>query len=92
MGVAEDSPLRDLSQIPYPAPLPPSQSQADVVNEEETTSMRELVQVIDAHVDPEVSSTLHAVNDKQSQQLWTEDIPNQPIGEVAQPPPADPAV
>ena len=67
MGVAEDSPLRDLSQIPYPTPPPPSQSQADVVNEEETTSMRELVQAIDAHADPEVSITLHAADDEQSQ-------------------------
>ena len=54
--------------------------------------MRKLVQAINAHVDPEVSSTLHAADDEQSQQLWTEDIPNQPIGEAAQPPPADPAV
>ena len=67
MGVAEDSPLKDLSQIPYPTPPPPSQSQADVVNEEETTSMRELVQAIDAHADPEVSITLHAADDGQSQ-------------------------
>ena len=43
MGVAEDSPLRDPSQIPYPAPPPSSQSQADVVDEEETTRMRGLV-------------------------------------------------
>ena len=38
--------------------------------------MRELVQAIDAYVDPEVSSTLHATDDEQSQQLRTEDIPN----------------
>ena len=58
MGMAEDSPLRDPGQIPYPAPLPPSQSQANVADEEETTSMKELVQAIDAHIDPEVSNTL----------------------------------
>ena len=67
MGVAEDSPLRDLSQIPYPAPPPSSQSQADVVDEEETTSMKELVQAIDAHADPEIFSTLHVADDEQSQ-------------------------
>ena len=44
--------------------------------------MRELVKAIDAHVDPKVSSTLHAVDDEQSQQLRTEDIPNQLIGEA----------
>ena len=66
MAVAEDSPLRDPSQIPYPAPPPPSQSQADVVDEEETTSMRELVQAIDTHADPKVSSTLHVIDNGQS--------------------------
>ena len=58
MGVPKDSPLRDPSQIPYPAPPPPSQSQADAADEEETASMRELVQAIDAHVDLGVSSNL----------------------------------
>ena len=47
--------LRDLGQIPYLAPPPPSQSQVDAADEEETTSMRELVQAIDAHVDLKVS-------------------------------------
>ena len=58
MGGPEDSPLRDPGQIPYPTPSPPSQSQVDATDEEETTSMRELVQAIDAHVDLEVSSNL----------------------------------
>lgn len=67
MGVAEDSLLRDPSQIPYSALPPPSQSQADVANEEETTSIKELVQAIDAHIDPEVSSNLCAASNEQSQ-------------------------
>ena len=45
------------------------------MDEEETTSMRELVQAIDAHVDPKVSSTLHVADDEQSQQPRTEDTP-----------------
>ena len=92
MGVPEDSLLRDPGQIPYSAPLPPSQTQADAVDEEETASLRELVQAIEAHVDLEVSSNLQATDNEQAQQQWTEDTPNQPIGEVAQPPPADPTI
>ena len=66
MGVLEDSPLRDPGQIPYPTPPPPSQSQADDANEEETTSIRELVQAIDAHVNIEVSSNLQAADNVQA--------------------------
>ena len=83
MGVAEDSPLRDPSQIPYPAPPPPSQSQADVVDEEETTSMREMVQATDAHANPEVSSTFHAADDGQSQQPRAEDTITQLANKAA---------
>ena len=92
MGMPEDSPLRDPGQIPYSTPLPPSQTQADAVDEEETASLRELVQAIEAHVNLEVSSNLQATDNEQAQQQWTEDTPNQPIGEVAQPPPADPTI
>ena len=42
MGVIEDSPLRNPEQIPYPAPVPPVQSQANAADEKETLSMREL--------------------------------------------------
>ena len=66
MGVLEDSPLRDPGQIPYPTPPPPSQSQADDANEEETTSIRELVQAIDAYVNLEVSSNLQAADNLQA--------------------------
>ena len=54
--------------------------------------MRELVQAIDGYVDPEVSSTLYAADDGQSQQPRTEDTLIQPVGEAAQPPTADPSV
>ena len=63
MGVIEDSPLRNLEQIPYPAPVPLVQSQANATDEEATLSMRELVHAIDTHmemVDLEVTSNLHA--------------------------------
>ena len=46
---------------PRSNPLPDSPTtlpKADVVDEEETTSMRKLVQAIDAHVNLEVSSNL----------------------------------
>ena len=68
MGVPKDSPLRDPGQIPYPAPSPPSQSQVDAADEEEITSMRELVQAIDAHVDLEVSNNLQATENEQIEQ------------------------
>jgi len=40
MKVAEDSPLRNPEQIPYPAPPPSIQSQATTTDEEDTPSMR----------------------------------------------------
>ena len=53
--------------------------------------MRELVQAIDAHADPEVSITLHAADDGQSQQPQAEDTATQTVDEAAQPPTADPS-
>ena len=63
IGIAEDSPLRNPEQIPYPAPVPPVYGQVDAADEEETLSMRKLVHAIDTHVemvDLEVTSNLHA--------------------------------
>lgn len=68
MGVAKDSPLRNPEQISYPAPHPSIQSQAGVVDEEDTPNMRELVQAIDSHVetvDFEITSNLNATEDAQ---------------------------
>ena len=92
MGVVEDSPLRNPDRIPYSVPPPPSQSQADSAEKEETTSMKELVQVIDAHVDLKVTSNLNIANDAPAQQPLTKDIPSQPADEATQFLPTDPAV
>ena len=51
MGVPEDSPLRNPDQIPF-LNLPTAvQNIIGVIDEEETTSMRELVEAIDFHVE-----------------------------------------
>ena len=75
MGVLEDSPLRNPEQIPYPAPPPFVQSQTNAVDEEDTPNMRELVKVIDAHVDREVTSHPNITEDVHSQQPLVEDVP-----------------
>ena len=67
MGVPEDSPLRNPEQIPYSAPPPLVQSQTDATDEEDTTSMRELVKAIDAYVDPKVTSHPNITEDIYSQ-------------------------
>ena len=63
LGVPEDSPLRDLGQIPFPSSTPAAQNPPVPIDEEETASMRELVEQIDAHVeldDMEATSIPHA--------------------------------
>ena len=86
MGVGEDSPLRNLEQIPHPAlpPLVQSQvgGQAGAADEEETLNMRELVHVIETHVemvDLEVTSNLNATEDVQGQTLTA----NQPTEDAS---------
>lgn len=37
LGVPEDSPLRNLEQIPCPTPAPPIESQADAADDKDTT-------------------------------------------------------
>ena len=51
LGVPEDSPLRDPSRIPFPDSSPTAQNHAGPIDEEETDSLRELVEQIDAHVE-----------------------------------------
>ena len=98
MGVAEDSPLRNLKQIPYSAPLPLAQSQADVADEENNPSMRVLVQVIDTHVDTvdlEVTNNLNVVEDAQAQQPpadQTEGAQGQQANDATHLPPIDPPI
>ena len=63
MGVLEDSPLRKPTQIPFLDTSLAVQNPPSLVDEEETTSMRELVQAIDSHVelvDLEVTGNLRA--------------------------------
>ena len=52
LGVPEDSPLRDPGQIPFPSTITAVLDPSLAVEEEETTSMRELVEQIDAHAEP----------------------------------------
>ena len=50
-GVPEDSHLRDPSRIPFPDSLLATQHPTGPIDEEETDSLRELVEQIDAHVE-----------------------------------------
>ena len=51
VGVPKDSPLKDPNQIPLPNLPAAAQKTPIVVDEEETISLRELVEQIDAHVE-----------------------------------------
>ena len=50
-GVPADSPLRGPSRIPFPDSSLTVQNPAGPINEEETNSLKELVEQIDAHVE-----------------------------------------
>ena len=88
MGVPKDSPLRNPSQIPFPNLPNGMQNTLSVIDEEETTSMRELVEAIDSHVKSvhlEDNSNPHA-NDQPSgnDQLQLPSAAQQPPKDVAQ--------
>lgn len=51
LGVPEDSPLGNPGQIPFPSTTQAVQNPPKLTDEEETTSMRELVEQIDSHVE-----------------------------------------
>ena len=51
LKVPTDSPLRDPSQIPFPSFTPAVQNPLTPIDEEETASMKELMEQIDAHVE-----------------------------------------
>ena len=53
LRVPEDSHLRDPDQIPFLSPVTAVQDPLVAAEEEETASMRELVEQIDAHAEPE---------------------------------------
>ena len=71
LGVLEDSPLRNSGQIPFSSTTQAVQNPPRRTDEEETTSMRELLEQIDSHVelvDVEVSSNPH-VGDQPDEDL-----------------------
>ena len=53
LGVLEDSPLRDPGQIPFPSLVTAVQDPTLPAEKEETASMRELVEQIDVHAEPD---------------------------------------
>ena len=71
LGVPEDSHLRNPSQIPFPSPVTAVQDPPVVADEEETASMRELVEQIDAHAEPD---DLKATSIPTIQDLLDEDL------------------
>ena len=88
MGVPEDSPLRNLAQIPFSDSSPAVQNPASPVDEEETANIRELVQAIDSHVelvDLEVTSNLRA-GDLSSKNVQFQPLPTQSPKNVTEQP------
>ena len=72
LGVSKDSPLKNHDQVPYPKPPPPVQDPTNA-KDEETESMRELVQEIDSHaelIDLEITS------DPNTMQSAIQQLPN----------------
>ena len=64
MEVLDDSQLRNFEQIPFPEPPPLVQNPIGIEEEEDTPSMKELVQEIDSHmelVDLEITSNRDTV-------------------------------
>ena len=86
LGVPEDSPLRDPSQIPFPSPDTAVQAPIVPVEEEETASMRELVEQIDAHAE---SDEMEATSIPTVQDLLGEDL-HFPMTDQRQPEATDP--
>ena len=88
MGAPEDSHLRDPGQIPFLSTVPAAQEDPVVIDEEETASMRELVEQIDAHAEPE---EMEATSIPTVQELLGEDPPipltvQQEVTQPTQPP------
>ena len=53
LEVPKDSPLKDPNQIPFPSTAASVQDPSVPIEEEDTSSMRELVEQIDAHAEPD---------------------------------------
>ena len=62
LGVPEDSPLRDPSQIPFPSSVTVVQDPSVPIEEEETATMRELVEQIVAHSEPDEMEATNILN------------------------------
>ena len=78
LGVPEDSPLRDPNQIVFPGPTPAVQNALEPINEEETQSMRKLVEQIDSHVELD---EMEATNIPHAGDQPGQDIPLQPTSD-----------
>ena len=71
LGVPEDSPLRDPGQIPFLSLVTAVQDPTVPAEKEETASMRELVEQINAHAEPD---EMEATNIPTVQDLLGEDL------------------
>ena len=86
MEVPEDSPLRNLNQIPFSAPSTVAQNPSGAIDEEDTTSIRELVEAIDFYEEPidlEATSNLH-VDDQPGRNVQPPLAAQQPPEDIAQ--------
>lgn len=52
MGAPTDSSLRNLEQIPFSEPFPPTQNLSSAEDEDKTPSMKRLVPKINSHGEP----------------------------------------
>lgn len=83
LRVPEDSPLRDPNQILFPGPPLTAQNPPSAANEEETRSMRELVEAINSHVE---LVDLEATSNRRAGDQPGEDVQLQPPSATRQPP------
>ena len=96
LGVAsaQGFPTEEPRTNPMLSSYSPIQSQVDATDDEDTPSMRELVQAIGTHmktIDLEVTSNLNAPKNEEAQQLPAEDVLDQHADDAAHFFPADPA-
>ena len=92
LKVPEDSPLRDPGQIPFPRSIPAAQNPPVPIDEEETVSMRELVEQIDAYVelDDMEATSIPRASDQPGGGLLSPATNQQQNETAAQTEPADP--
>ena len=83
LGVPKNSPLRNPNQIPFPSPPAVTQNHPGTIDEEETRSMRELVEVIDSHVE---AIDLEAISNLCAGDQPGEGVQLQPSLAIQQPP------